>query len=691
MTISVLLQSDSQNPTGRLSSIEDILGRLKQSGLQAAIDTAQQALAQGCELASDAFVPVLIQLSSELLVQFNGDPRSAGGYAVFDRLRPPLAQAMFHMLMQALFPNGNPDLATLKDSTIVVFAGLLSAAGEHDNAIGFLSELSGQRDAPHLRYALWRAQCRAAGCSARISDYWSAPAPAITGTADDLAVALEQSPLDVDLRRAVVRGLVEQNALSDGLNRLSVGLSLPIDDDAKMGFAQDMAVIASFLFAQGGESALEQQRLRWALAAYPAVATRAAEHIDAVMLSNGMPFLDQATAQRARHFFLVCAGRPAETEAATYARPLSPYPTRYGKPHVDTVWLEITNFCNQKCGFCPDPFREAARNWLPLDQVKKVIDELADTISVGSMQLNAYGEPLLHPHIAEILAYIREKRLPWPTFFTSHGMTLVEKKLKQLSHNYPSGIAISLHNDNQESYAATRSAKIGDYDTLVARVTDLVRQMVYERAPSHVRLYQMVCNGKEDRKVNEKIRQAFPDSAERMLAHVRVWEKIAADIVTNAPPGVRAEALTNSEDRVAKAFEAATHSDGVHLPIVRWVDEHGHWQDVFISPRPVGTYANLLLEYDPKWNVKREIVNRYNCGFTNSPSLAIFATGRLGICCLDLNSTATFGSLSDFGNLREALESQAAMRMFAELSNGVATSRGCQICLASDGRLCKVA
>ena len=48
-------------------------------------------------------------------------------------------------------------------------------------------------------------------------------------------------------------------------------------------------------------------------------------------------------------------------------------------------------------------------------------------------------------------------------------MTLVEKKLKQLSHNYPSGIAISLHNDSQESYAATRSAKIGDYDTLVSR------------------------------------------------------------------------------------------------------------------------------------------------------------------------------------------------------------------------------
>lgn len=680
MTISVLAQPND-DLAGQFMSPAALLDHLRRVGIRTALEALDRCIHQGLLPSSEAFVPVLIELWTQLLAQFNRDARSSEGYAVLDQLGPDLAQPLFHTLMQGIFPNGIPDLANLNDSAVVVLGGLLSASGEHANAVGFLGELAGQRQRPGLQYALWRAQCRGAGCSQRIMDYWP-PAPPLA--------ALDQNPLDVAIRRARARSLIERDLFADGVNDLAIGLSLPIEDDAKSGLATDLAVVAAYLFARGEGNVIEQQRVQWALAAYPALALLAVEFIDAALGRGGLPFLDEGAARRVKQFFQVCAGELVATALAPSARLRTPYPTRNGKPHMDTVWLEITNFCNQKCSFCPDPFREAARSWLPLDQVKKLIDELADTLSVGSMQLNAYGEPLLHPHIAEILAYIREKQLPWPTFFTSHGMTLVDKKLKQLSHNYPAGIAISLHNDSQQSYEATRSAKIGDYDTLVSRVTNLVRQMVFERASSHLRLYQMVCNGNEAQQVDVKTRDAFPDSPERMLLHVRKWESIAAEIVASVPPGVRADAPVNSEASVAEAFHNASHGDGNHLPIIRWLDQNGRWQQVFMSARPVGTYANLLLEYDPKWKVKREVVNRYTCSFTRMPSLAIFATGRLGICCLDLNSTATFGSLSDFGSLREAVESPAAMRMFAELSNGVATSAGCQICLASDGRLCRI-
>ena len=447
--------------------------------------------------------------------------------------------------------------------------------------------------------------------------------------------------------------------------------------------ADDLARIIAFLFASGDEALLDSTRFGWALGSCPTVAAATVQILRDLHRARTLPFLALDAAARADLFLSDFVAPAAGKRAA-----LSPYPLRDGKPHVDVVWLEITNFCNQKCGFCPDMHREDARTWLPLAEVKRLIDELAETVSVGSMQLNAYGEPLLHPNIAEILGYIREKQLPWPTFFTSHGMTLVEKKLKQLSHNYPAGIAISLHNDSQDSYAATRSAKIGDYETLVARVTDLLRQMAYERAPSHLRLYQMVCNGNEDWQVDPKVRGAFPDSPERMAAHIRSWERIAAEIAATAPEGVLIQAMTNSDATIAQAFREATHADGVHLPILHWADVDGRWQTAFMSPRPVGTYANLLLEYHPDWEVKRQVVNLYSCSFTATPSLAIFATGRLGICCLDLNSTATFGALSDYPSLADALASPEALRMFAQVSNGVATSAGCQICLGTGKQLC---
>jgi hypothetical protein len=246
-----------------------------------------------------------------------------------------------------------------------------------------------------------------------------------------------------------------------------------------------------------------------------------------------------------------------------------------------------------------------------------------------------------------------------------------------------------MHNDSQESYELTRSQKIGDYETLFARVSALMKQMAEERAPSHLRLYQMVSNGNVDLRVDEITRSAFPDSVERMTAHVRKWEAVARDIAANAPPECRVQAPTNSNVDVARSYTNASHGDHDHLPILQWLDHTGVWQQAFISARPVGTYANLLLEYDPRWAVERRVLNSARCGFVQSPSLAIFATGKLGICCLDLNSTATFGSLADFDCLRDALTSPQALRMFAQLSNGIATSKGCQICLGGSERHCE--
>lgn len=477
------------------------------------------------------------------------------------------------------------------------------------------------------------------------------------------------------------RALAERHDIAGAIKAFATALSLPPAASAKHTVVEDFAVYAAYLRATGGDDALGAENLLLALAANVDACRHAAAWLgtgDAASGRGGLP-PDAIAAVQAYLGFFVDRGA---------AGALSPYPTVDGRPHVDIVWLEITNYCNQKCTFCPDMHREDARTWLPLEKVKQTIDQLLEGVSVGSMQLNAYGEPLLHPDIKEILEYIREKELPWPVYFTSHGLTLVAKKLKQLSHNYPQGIAISLHNDGQMSYDLTRTAKIGDYDLLVSRTSALFRQMVNEQAPTHLRLYQMISNGQEDQRVDADTRRAFPDTADRLLAHVRKWEAIARDIADQAPPVACAIPLTNDEARIRDVFDRTVNSQGIELPILNWIDVDGQWQQAFMSTRPVGTYANLLLEYDDRWQVGRNLVNPYSCGFVAKPSLAIFATGRLGICCLDMNSTATFASLDDFPDIASALTSPQAATIFAELANGIATSRGCQICLSSDTRRC---
>ena len=647
------------------------------AGLLADAPAVLEALARAGFTAQDEQLqPVIIEIIFQLLEAFDADPASPVAWVALDGIAADVANVGSDLLILANSPDGECALGDLPDATIFCLAGLFTRAGRVEDSLNLLRGAVAERPNTAFMTGAYRARCHAFAVSGDISSLWIGHGA--EGVALDAALAgKEARPLDPASHQIAARRLAEAGRYEDAVAAFSVGLALPIGEEDKREIVVDLAVLATFLRAHGRAAALlSAPRVRLALSACP----KSAAHAEAALhqLSGGAhAAFDPDSLADVRSFFhdFAASNTPA-------------YPMLHGKPRVDTVWLEITNFCNQKCTFCPDMHREDARTWLPLAEVKRLIDELADTVSVGSMQLNAYGEPLLHPHISEILAYIREKQLPWPTFFTSHGMTLVDKKLAQLSHNYPGGIAISLHNDSQQSYEATRSAKIGDYETLVTRVTALLSQMVDEGAACHMRLYQMVCNGNEDERVDPKVRAAFPDTAERMTAHVRKWEEIAAAIAAAAPSERQAVALVNTPKQIEKAFLNATHGDGNHLPILHWRTDDGRIEHAFMSPRPVGTYANLLLEYHPDWQVERKVVSAYTCGFIANPSLAIFATGKLGICCLDMNSTATFGSLSDYGSLSEALTSPEATRMFAQLSNGVATSRGCQICLGTGKQMC---
>jgi hypothetical protein len=651
--------------------------------LSEGIAAAPAALAACAELDFDddgtALAQIHDQVIAALIAAFSENPFSPAAYAALADIPADHAAAMYDRMLQALFAGGKPDIYLLTPRSILCLVGMLSAAGAHEQAAVLLGEVKDTHASPAVSHAAWVARCRWAGCPTDLASFWGSETAPFESLAAIEAV-MDRTELDLEVHRARVRFLLDAGKAKEALDALCVALTLPIGARDKLCLADELALLAPVLWIRNDFTLFDRHGTRWALAMVPLVLEAAIARLRTAMATGAFPFLDEAEALAAEQALRASIGDARR----------APYPMRAGKPYIEIVWLEITNHCNQKCTFCPDMFREDARTWLPLEQVKAVIDDLIENCHVGSMQLNAYGEPLLHPNIAEILAYLRERKAPFPVFFTTHGMTLVEKKLKQLSNNYPTGFAISLHNDSQQSYELTRSAKIGDYDTLVSRVTALLRQMVAERAPTDVRMYQMVSNKLSDRNVDAQTHSAFPDSPERMQAHVRKWEAIAAELAAAAPAEAQAEAHLNSDDRIAAGFTDANHDDSVRLPLLSWLDVNGARQTVFMSGRPLGSYANLLLEYDPRWHVERRVINTgEKCGFTTMSSLAIFATGKLGICCMDLNSTATFGALSDYSGIAEAVTSPEALRIFAQLSNGVAASRGCQICLAGPERLCR--
>ena len=76
------------------------------------------------------------------------------------------------------------------------------------------------------------------------------------------------------------------------------------------------------------------------------------------------------------------------------------------------VEIELFNYCNRKCEWCPNSFIDRTSNfeYLSYDLFKKIIDELKYNNYKGIFSFSRYNEPLRDPYYLNyIVKYIKEK------------------------------------------------------------------------------------------------------------------------------------------------------------------------------------------------------------------------------------------------------------------------------------------
>ena len=103
------------------------------------------------------------------------------------------------------------------------------------------------------------------------------------------------------------------------------------------------------------------------------------------------------------------------------------------------VYLEITNVCNLSCSFCPGTRR--AKRFLSVEDFSLLADRLVGHTEY--LYLHVMGEPLLHPHLPDILDAAAARG--FKVCLTTNG-TLLEKSLPVLleAHNLHK-LSVSLH------------------------------------------------------------------------------------------------------------------------------------------------------------------------------------------------------------------------------------------------------
>lgn len=130
------------------------------------------------------------------------------------------------------------------------------------------------------------------------------------------------------------------------------------------------------------------------------------------------------------------------------------------------AWLEITDICNVRCEGC---YRQRMTGHKPLDQVKEEILFLKKWRNPDNVSI-AGGEPLLHPQILDIVAFIAGNGIK-PIILTN-AVTLTPELLQELKGAGLAGFTI--HIDSHQNRPHWENKTEEELNQLRQRYADMV-------------------------------------------------------------------------------------------------------------------------------------------------------------------------------------------------------------------------
>ncbi|MBN3040352.1 MAG: radical SAM protein [Candidatus Omnitrophica bacterium] len=292
-----------------------------------------------------------------------------------------------------------------------------------------------------------------------------------------------------------------------------------------------------------------------------------------------------------------------------------PRPKPFGWPVY--MQIEPSNMCNLHCPLCPTGSGESEKKLpkinLPLDQFKRIIDELGDTVIL--IMLWGIGEPLINYEIYEMIRYAKTKNII--VVLSTNGLLLDQKDhIQQLLSCGLDELILAVDGASEETYKEYRIG--GDFNHLLENIKKLVKAKREKGAAS------------------PRIEMRF--------------------MVTKT-----------NEHEIPKIKELA-HELGVDELTLRTCAPHEHGsmrKNIYLTPNDLD-----YLPKNPKYQVyaydsKGVRINRHDSYFCHFQYWhpTVHATGNVTICEQDYWGSACYGNLNQIPSIREIWKSKRAVEL----------------------------
>jgi tungsten cofactor oxidoreducase radical SAM maturase len=144
-------------------------------------------------------------------------------------------------------------------------------------------------------------------------------------------------------------------------------------------------------------------------------------------------------------------------------------------PDIHKVYIEPTTHCNLTCRTCVRNIWGDPQANMSMETFRRLAQNLADLPQLEWVTFGGFGEPLIHPHILEMIDAMRQRDLS--VSVSSSGLLLDEKMARELVRLGVERIVISIDGVKPETYAGIRGTMLQQILDNIQGLNEAKRQL----------------------------------------------------------------------------------------------------------------------------------------------------------------------------------------------------------------------
>jgi hypothetical protein len=158
------------------------------------------------------------------------------------------------------------------------------------------------------------------------------------------------------------------------------------------------------------------------------------------------------------------------------------YKFPWSRTDVPGAWIEVTDICDLSCRGC---YRHTLTGHAPLEKLKEEVLALEGIVNCSSIAI-AGGEPLLYPHLLEIIEFIARRKLV--VRLLTNGEKLTSEMARDLKR---AGLShIQFHVDAQQNRPGWQDKNESEMNELRQMYADRVRAIGGMQCGFHITVYR---------------------------------------------------------------------------------------------------------------------------------------------------------------------------------------------------------